>query len=554
MNRKWWACGLVFGLLLTVPFASAAPTFTKISNPSGLPTGMGRGAEFSPDGAFFAVAHSTTPFITIYGVSGTTFTQLSGPGTGPTGTSYDVSWNHDGTLLAVAHDTTPFISIFQRSGSTFTKIANPGILPTGNARSLDFTPDGSHLAVAHFTSPYMTVYEVSGAIFTKLSDPATLPGGTLVGAAWSTVEDVVAFGSGNPGDPCIILYQLTGPILTKLTNPATQCASIGTSGKAAWSPEGDILAVPSSTTPFVLFYETAGFTKLSDPASIPGGSSTKAGWSPDGNFVTFSNSVTPFVFNYERSGSTFTKLANPGTLPTGSGAGVAWAPGGEWLAISHGITPFLTIYAVDPPAGLPAPAAADGAQVGCSTFALNWSVPANFPNISSYRVYRNSSLYPINRTFTVPPEGNFTLRLLNDTFPKISAPLAYRVVGVNASGGASPDSNFVNFTPANVSSVGDCGLAFGGMSESEFLEAAGLTGASEDALGILLSIILVLVGAAVGFAVMSAGGAVVGAGAGMLLSVGFGYLPLWAIMFVLVLLAGGFFLSKPGAGRGRRKR
>ncbi len=195
-----------------------------------------------------------------------------------------------------------------------------------------------------------------------------------------------------------------------------------------------------------------------------------------------------------------------------------------------------------------------GAYVPCVTFALNWSAP-NLAGLSGYRLYRNSSAYPVaNRTFIIPPEGNFTLRLLNDTpYPQISAALSYRVVGVNASGNASPDSNVVNFTPPVISTVGDCGLAFGGMSEAEFLAMAGLTGANADALGILLSIILVLVGAAIGFAVMSAGGAVMGAGSGMLLSVAFGYLPLWAIMFVLVLLAGGYFMSKPGAG-GRRRR
>jgi hypothetical protein len=42
-----------------------------------------------------AVAHSTSPFVTIYEISGTTFTKLSDPTNLPTGTGVGVAFNNN---------------------------------------------------------------------------------------------------------------------------------------------------------------------------------------------------------------------------------------------------------------------------------------------------------------------------------------------------------------------------------------------------------------------------------------------------------------------------
>ena len=47
-------------------YKRSGDTFTKLANPSQLPTGPGRGTAFSPDGIYLSVAHDTSPFITIY--------------------------------------------------------------------------------------------------------------------------------------------------------------------------------------------------------------------------------------------------------------------------------------------------------------------------------------------------------------------------------------------------------------------------------------------------------------------------------------------------------
>jgi WD40 repeat protein len=62
--------------------------------------------------------------------------------------------------LAVAHSTTPFITIYKRSGDVFTKLYDPiGGLPAGTGNGSSFSPDGSYLAVAHSTSPYLKIYK-----------------------------------------------------------------------------------------------------------------------------------------------------------------------------------------------------------------------------------------------------------------------------------------------------------------------------------------------------------------------------------------------------------
>ena len=87
-----------------------------------------------------AVAHATSPFVTIYKRSGDTFTKLANPATLPPSTGYGVAFSADGTYMAVAHFITPFVTIYKRSGDTFTKLANPAALPTSTGNGVAFYP------------------------------------------------------------------------------------------------------------------------------------------------------------------------------------------------------------------------------------------------------------------------------------------------------------------------------------------------------------------------------------------------------------------------------
>ena len=89
---------------------------------------------------FLAVAHLTSPFVTIYGQDADDFTKLANPATLPAGSSYGVAFSADGTYMAVAHVMSPSVTIYKRSGDTFTKLANPATLPASHGFGVAFYP------------------------------------------------------------------------------------------------------------------------------------------------------------------------------------------------------------------------------------------------------------------------------------------------------------------------------------------------------------------------------------------------------------------------------
>ena len=91
-------------------------------------------------GKYLTVAHSTTPFVTTYGVDIDQFDRLTNNGVPPAGESRGVAFSPDGVHMAVAHNTSPFVTIYKREGDTFTKLANPSVLPTGIGNTVAFWP------------------------------------------------------------------------------------------------------------------------------------------------------------------------------------------------------------------------------------------------------------------------------------------------------------------------------------------------------------------------------------------------------------------------------
>ena len=82
------------------------------TNPTTLPPSTGRGCAFNHDGTRLAVAHSSSPYITIYDTTTTPYTKLSNPTTLPASTGYGCAFSHDGTRLAVAHKDPPYITAY----------------------------------------------------------------------------------------------------------------------------------------------------------------------------------------------------------------------------------------------------------------------------------------------------------------------------------------------------------------------------------------------------------------------------------------------------------
>ena len=131
-----------------------------MSNPDVLPTGHGHGCSFSQDTNYLAVAHATTPFITIYKRSEDSFTKLSNPDVLPTGYGNGCSFSQDTNYLAISHNSSPYVTIYKRLGDVFNKITNPDSIIPNNACS--FSNDGNYLVTVGGNYPYIYIYKRTG--------------------------------------------------------------------------------------------------------------------------------------------------------------------------------------------------------------------------------------------------------------------------------------------------------------------------------------------------------------------------------------------------------
>lgn len=332
--RGFVGVGAPFGKYLAVaqestPFVTTygvdVDQFTKLANPSGLPTGNGFGVAFSPDGTYMTVGHRALPYITIYKRSGDTFTKLAKPSVLPAYWAHSIAFSPDGTHMAIGHENSPYITIYKREGDTFTKLANPSILPPGYAgNGVAFSPDGTHMVVGHDLSPFITIYKREGNTFTKLANPSGLPSGDVYGVAFS--PDGTHMAVAHLASPFITIYKREGDTFTKLANPSV--LPTGQGNDVAFSPDGTYMSVAYATSPFVTIYKRSGdtFTKLANPAVLPAGDSRGVAFSSDGVHMAVAHYTSPFITIYKREGDTFTKLANPSGLPTNTGRGVAFWP------------------------------------------------------------------------------------------------------------------------------------------------------------------------------------------------------------------------------------
>ncbi len=119
----------------------------------------------------------------------------------------------------------------------------------------------------------------------------------------------------------------------------------GSSAVVEWSPNGEFLALGSSSSPYISIYQRAGdvLTKLADPATIPGANVSSVSWSPCGDFLTATCSAPPYLIIYQRSGNDFTKLSDPASLPllgasSTLGCRAFFSPNSDFLAVPYQTT------------------------------------------------------------------------------------------------------------------------------------------------------------------------------------------------------------------------
>jgi WD40 repeat protein len=337
-----------------------------------------------------AIAHGSSPYMTVYGQDGDTSIKLTDPSTLPSNTGNGSAWNNDSSLLAIAHRHSPYVSVYSRSVDTLTKISNPSTLPTGEGYAVAFSADGSFLAVAHSTSPYLTVYTVSGSTLTKISNPSTLPTGSGLGLSWSPDGGFLAVTHSN--SPFMTVYSVSGSTLTKISDPSTLTGNY-LSYEPAWSPDGSMLAVAHFSSPYVTIYSLSGttLTKLSNPSTLPSGECQSVAWSPDGGFLAVGSNVYPRLDVYTVSGSTFTRISNPSTLPTGTGNGVSWSPDGDYLSVAEASSPYALIYSLS--------------GTTLTKLANPASLPAGVGNFTAYSGSLNAA--PTAPTWVAPADNSY---------------------------------------------------------------------------------------------------------------------------------------------------
>lgn len=146
--------------------AAKGATMPTVRNSDNLPATIasitGGGAEITGANEIDVIAQANiNKGDTVRVTAGTTGIYVeTSPTTLPANTGRGCAFNHNGTRLAVAHDSSPYITIYDTTTTPYTKLSNPTTLPAGNGWGCAFSHDGVRLAVAHYSSPYITAYGV----------------------------------------------------------------------------------------------------------------------------------------------------------------------------------------------------------------------------------------------------------------------------------------------------------------------------------------------------------------------------------------------------------
>ena len=313
----------------------------KITSPT--IAGIGNECDFSSDGAYLAIAHITSPFVTIYKHSNGQLTRLPDPTVLPTNTARICKFSPDGVYLAVGYDSSPYAIIYKRDGDMFTALTNPTGITTG-INGGDFSPDGVYLALTSGNNSANHIYKRDGDMFTKLSTPVFNT--NAYSCAFS--PDGTHLVSVHPGSPYIKLYKFENDVLTDLPSP-TGGLPTNQAQSRAFSSDGEHLVVGAFSPPYIYIYKRNGdsYARLPDPigASLIG---RGLSFSPDGAILAFAITDAPYIITYRRDGDIYTRLPDVlnSLVAYSNGQGCSFSPDGNIIALAHSTTPFFSMFGV----------------------------------------------------------------------------------------------------------------------------------------------------------------------------------------------------------------
>lgn len=300
---------------------------TKLSDPSTLPAGQGKAVAFSPDKKFIAVAHETSPRISVYHWSNNGFgSKVSNPSTLPTNHGQEVRWSPDGSVLAVGHSGSngPF-SFYAWSSSGFgSRYTNPSDTEINECHAIRWTSDGSFVLVGGTKSSGgakpLEAYAWSNASgFGTRYVPSTAPTDKVTGIAFSPSEDyVIATQTGASVFARTYPWSANNQFGGNITKPSDTWSD--DAEQVQFTAAGNDVAFVGAGSPYVAIWPWTGSgygTKYSNPSTLPGGFGYGLGIHPDDNAIlvgaTFSPSLHAYPFT---SGSGFgTRYSNPSTMP-----------------------------------------------------------------------------------------------------------------------------------------------------------------------------------------------------------------------------------------------
>lgn len=152
-------------------YQRSGSTLTQLSNPDILPTGSMQSSgpanclSWSPDGQYLAMAHNVTPFFTVWKVSGTTFTKIANPTSLPSAAGVTVAWNHDGTSLALVNNANLYV--YNRTGDTLTLASTTAIGLNPGSSQLSWNYNSTLILITGGVSPYYWIFQRSGNTVTS---------------------------------------------------------------------------------------------------------------------------------------------------------------------------------------------------------------------------------------------------------------------------------------------------------------------------------------------------------------------------------------------------